>query len=87
MTYFSKTVKISSKGQITIPKEVRDRLKEDLVTIIADDQGVRLETQRNLAGALKAYAKPFKPEDWDEIRDQAWSAETERLIPHGRRRP
>lgn len=66
MNHFSKTVKISSKGQITIPKEVRDRLREDLVTIVSDNDGVRIEPVRNLAGGLKEYAKEYVP--LDEVR-------------------
>ena len=38
-----KVAKISSKGQNTLPKAVRDRLGSSLVRHISDDKGVRIE--------------------------------------------
>jgi AbrB family looped-hinge helix DNA binding protein len=84
MNQIVKTVKVSSKGQITLPKEVRDRLKEDIIQIVADEKGVRLEPLPNLMGSLKEYAKTYIP--FEEARDYAWMEETKRLVKHGRRR-
>lgn len=86
MTCFSKTIKISRKGQITIPKEIRDRLAEDVIKVVSDDDGVRLEPVRSVAGALHKYAKNYTG-SWEKGRDRAWFEETKRLVPHGRRRP
>jgi AbrB family looped-hinge helix DNA binding protein len=54
-----KVAKISSKGQITLPKAVRDRLGSNLVRVISDDAGVRIEPVRDVAGSLSRYAKTY----------------------------
>jgi AbrB family looped-hinge helix DNA binding protein len=53
--------KISSKGQITLPKAVRAKLGTSLVRIVASSDGVRIEPVPDLAGSLKAYAKTYVP--------------------------
>lgn len=52
-----KISKISSKGQITLPKAARDRRGSKLVRLISDGNGVRIEAVRDVAGSLKQYAK------------------------------
>ena len=86
MNEIVKTVKISSKGQITLPKEVRDRLKEEIIQIVADEKGVRLEPVPSLAGCLKEYAKGKPNLPWEEVRDKAWREATKRLVINGQRR-
>ena len=86
MNEIVKTVKISSKGQITLPKVIRDRLKEGIIQIIADEKGVRLEPVPNLAGCLKEYAKGKPNLPWKEVRERAWRDATKRLVVNGRRR-
>ena len=54
-----KVAKISSKGQITLPKAVRDRLGSNLVRVVSDDKGVRIEPVRDVAGSLRHYAKGY----------------------------
>jgi len=54
-----KVSKISSKGQITLPKSVRERLGSEFVRLISDDEGVRIEPVRDVAGSLKRYAKSY----------------------------
>jgi AbrB family looped-hinge helix DNA binding protein len=61
--------KISSKGQITLPKPIRDKLGSNLVRIVAGDDGVRIEPVRDLGGSLKAYAKSYVP--IEEAREEA----------------
>ena len=51
--------KISSKGQITLPKAVRQRLGSDLVRLISDENGVRIEPVRDVGGSLRRYAKAY----------------------------
>jgi AbrB family looped-hinge helix DNA binding protein len=59
----SKVAKISSKGQITLPKAVRDRLGSQFVRLVSDGQGVRIEPVRDLGGSLKRYAQGYVPMD------------------------
>ncbi len=54
-----KVSKISSKGQITLPKSVRERLGSKLVRLISDDDGVRIEPVLDVAGSLQRYAKNY----------------------------
>ncbi len=61
--------KISSKGQITLPKAIREKLGSSLVRIVASDDGVRIEPVRDLGGSLKAYAKFYVP--IEEAREEA----------------
>ena len=75
MPILEKTIKISSKGQITLPKQARERLKTDVVRIVVEEDGVRIEPVKELAGNLSQYAKPFVSHK--EARDRAW-AETVR---------
>ena len=54
-----KISKISSKGQITLPKSVRERFGSKFVRLISDDDGVRIEPVRDVAGSLRRYAKGY----------------------------
>ena len=61
--------KISRKGQITIPKLIRERLKiekEGGILFLIEDNEVKLKgipgsPARNLAGSLKKYSKDYVP--------------------------
>jgi AbrB family looped-hinge helix DNA binding protein len=77
MSHHERTVKISSKGQITLPKPARDALGSDFVRVIVSEQGtVSVQAVPNLGGALNKYAKNAGPaRSWDEMRDKAWEAE------------
>jgi bifunctional DNA-binding transcriptional regulator/antitoxin component of YhaV-PrlF toxin-antitoxin module len=71
MVTLVKTAKVSSKGQITLPRDVRDALKSDLVRIVLEDGNVRIEPLHGLGGSLKAYAKRFV--EHKKGREQAWT--------------
>ena len=66
-------VKITKKGQVTIPKEIRERLKATAVyfEVIGDDVVVR--AVRDAAGALSEYAGNVKPDvSMKQMKDRAW---------------
>ncbi len=65
-----KTVKISSKGQITLPRSFRELLQSDLVRIIADQGIVKIEPVNNVSGILRSHAKQYKP--IKKSKDKAW---------------
>lgn len=67
-----KIAKLSSKGQITLPKAIRERLGSQLVRLISDDDGIRIEPLPDVAGSLKRYAKNYVP--IDEAREGAAQA-------------
>ncbi|MBN2701190.1 MAG: AbrB/MazE/SpoVT family DNA-binding domain-containing protein [Methylothermaceae bacterium] len=67
---FVKLTKISSKGQITLPKAVRDLLQTDMVRIVVEDSEIRIEPAQEVGGSLKQYAKRYVP--LEEAREKAW---------------
>ncbi len=70
MTTLEKLVKISSRGQITLPKAVRELLRSDVVRIVVEDGQVRIEPVEDVAGSLRRYAREYVP--LKEIRESAW---------------
>ena len=72
MIAYEKTAKVSSEGQITLPKPVRDLLKSDFVRLVVEDGEIRLEPVPDLAGSLAKYAKG---EPVANEREAAWEAE------------
>ncbi len=62
-------VKMSKKGQITIPKPIREKLKiekDGAVLFVVEENEVKLKgvpgvQSEQLAGSLKKYAKEFVP--------------------------
>ena len=66
-------VKITKKGQVTIPKEIRERLKATAVyfEVIGDDVVVR--AVRDAAGSLSEYAGNVKTGvSMKQMKDRAW---------------
>ena len=66
------TLSISSRGQIVLPKRVRDILQSDIISLEVNEQDqVLISPIRDLGGSLSAYQKetslPF-----EAIRAQAW---------------
>jgi len=61
--------KVSKKGQVTIPKAIRDKLKIDkeggVLFLVEDDdvklKGVPAEQADILSGSLKKYARKYVP--------------------------
>lgn len=73
MIDYEKTAKLSKKGQITLPKKVREFLGSNVVKVVIENGQVRLEPLGDLAGSLSQYAKEYIP--FEEARDRAWEAE------------
>lgn len=70
-----KTLHISSKGQITLPKQIRDTLKTDFITISLVNQNEAIITPLKTAeGILAKYAKQTS-KTYEEIRENAWTQE------------
>ncbi|MCA9445401.1 MAG: AbrB/MazE/SpoVT family DNA-binding domain-containing protein [Candidatus Omnitrophica bacterium] len=71
MFLLEKTSKISSKGQITLPKEVRERLQSDVIRIVMEEDSIRIEPVTSVAGSLSRYAKGKKTSH-RVAREKAW---------------
>lgn len=70
------TVKISSKGQIVLPKKVRRLFSNNIISLLIDDKNqVSLSPVHELGGALSAYNKNTSL-TYDEIREKAWQEST-----------
>lgn len=68
----SVTAKVTSKGQITLPKRAREALGSDVVEIEIEEGQVLRRPVRSLGGALREFAK--EPKSFSEIRENVWEA-------------
>ena len=55
------TVKITKKGQITIPAEFRRKLGTNVVKVEMDEEKIIIRPFKKLGGALRKYAIKDKP--------------------------
>jgi antitoxin PrlF len=80
--------KMTSKGQITVPKVVRDRLRlkpgDQVLFRVEADRAVLARTPSflDLAGVVPVPAEK-RGASWEEIRREAWRARGERLKEQG----
>jgi AbrB family looped-hinge helix DNA binding protein len=66
-------VKITRKGQVTIPKEIREKLKSNAVYFEVEDDTVMVKPVRDAAGSLSEYAGNVKPGvSMRQMKDKAW---------------
>ncbi|WP_316354183.1 AbrB/MazE/SpoVT family DNA-binding domain-containing protein [Candidatus Trichorickettsia mobilis] len=66
------TVTISSKGQIVLPKKVRNALNTNIISLIINDQNQVLITPiHELGSSLASYSKDTDL-SLEEIREKAW---------------
>jgi len=66
-------VKITRKGQVTIPKEIREKLKSDTVYFEVEDDTVMVKPVRDAAGSLSEFARNVKPgAAMNQMREKAW---------------
>jgi len=69
----TKAVKITKKGQVTIPKEIRERLKATVLYFEVIDDDVVVRAVRDAAGSLSEYAANAKPDvSMKQMKDRAW---------------
>ena len=66
-------VKITRKGQVTIPKEIREKLKASTVYFEVEDDIVMVKPVRDAAGSLREYAGNVKQgASMRQMKDKAW---------------
>jgi AbrB family looped-hinge helix DNA binding protein len=66
-------VKITRKGQVTIPKEIRERLNASAVYFEVSNNTVMLKPVRDAAGSLSEYAVKAHPGgSMKQMKDKAW---------------
>jgi bifunctional DNA-binding transcriptional regulator/antitoxin component of YhaV-PrlF toxin-antitoxin module len=64
------TAKITSKGQVTIPRRVSDVLESNTVEFIISDDTVIVRPVKSVGGALAKYAAKHVP--LKEVRKKVW---------------
>ncbi len=67
------TVKITRKGQVTIPKEIREKLNASAVYFEVENDIIMVKPVRDAAGSLSEYAGNVKPGvSMKRMKDRAW---------------
>ncbi len=65
------TAKITKKGQVTVPRKIREKLDSEVIEFEISENDVVIKPVKSIAGSLNSYAKkkmiPFKEE-----REKAW---------------
>lgn len=78
------TCTVTSKGQVTIPKQVRDRLgisSGDAVTFVVHDSGtVEIRPVRYRMRDLRGILPGRETEDFDDLFEEAMQVRTDRLM-------
>lgn len=68
----SQTLSIGPKGQITLPKKIRDIFKSKAVVLeLVDNQHVIISPVPDVGGSISNYAKQTDL-SFEEIRNTAW---------------
>jgi AbrB family looped-hinge helix DNA binding protein len=64
--------KITRKGQVTIPRKIREKLNSEVVEFdVMEDNNIVLRPVKSVAGSLSSYAKRGAG-SFREIRERAW---------------
>ena len=66
----TRTAKITSKGQTTIPKEIRAFLKSDVIEFVVIKGAVVIKPVVSVGGALSRYSKKYSP--LKDVRQSVW---------------
>jgi AbrB family looped-hinge helix DNA binding protein len=66
-------VKITRKGQVTIPRKIRDRLATEVVEFDIINDEVVLRPLISVAGSLRDHAKK-QAVSFEKARDKAWDS-------------
>lgn len=65
-----KTAKITSKGQTTIPKEIRALLKSNVIEFEVVEGMVVMKPVVSVGGSLRSYSKKYAP--IKDVRETVW---------------
>ena len=69
----NRAIKITTQGQITLPKYIRNLLATENVKLEVDsDNIIRIIPIKDVAGSLTQYAKKIDGTDFNTLRNQAW---------------
>jgi AbrB family looped-hinge helix DNA binding protein len=63
-------VKITRKGQVTIPKEIREKLGSNIVEFELSGDKVIVKPVKSIAASLRTYSKEYAP--LKQVREKVW---------------
>ncbi len=66
------TAKITEKGQVTIPRKIREKLNSQIVEFEIVDDTILIRPIHSVAGALHGHS-PKGPDSFREARETAWA--------------
>lgn len=69
------SAKITKKGQVTIPKEIRKFLEGDVIEFEYVGDKVIIKPVKSVAGSLSGYAKKYVP--LEKVREEVWNTVTD----------
>lgn len=64
------TATITDKGQVTIPKAVRNRIKGRVIEFVIEDDRIEIKSIQSIGGVLSSYASSYTP--LDVVRESVW---------------
>lgn len=62
--------KITRKGQVTIPKKIRELLGSDIIEFKVHRNDIIIKPVKSIGGSLHKYSKRYVP--FEDIRDTVW---------------
>ena len=65
------TAKITKKGQVTIPRKIREQLDSQIVEFAIVGNDIVMRPVKSVAGSLSSYAKK-RAVTFKEVREKAW---------------
>tara|TARA_B110000977_G_C10749826_1_gene366381 strand:- start:134 stop:391 length:258 start_codon:yes stop_codon:yes gene_type:complete len=72
ITMTTQTLSIGSRGQITLPKKIRDLFKSDTIVLeLVDNEHVMISPVPDVGGAISDYTKKSDL-TFEEIRNASW---------------
>lgn len=78
----SKTLSIGPRGQITLPKKLRDLFKTNTIVIeLVDNQHAMISPVPDIGGSISEFKRETDL-SFDEIRDKAWMDSTKEKEDH-----
>jgi len=75
--------KVTTKGQVTIPKKVRDELgvtPGDIVVFSKKGEDIVIKSARTLLDLKGVVSSPRKIKDWDTVRKHVKKSVTKRVL-------
>ena len=67
------TASITSKGQVTLPKAIRDQLSGRVIEFVAEGGRIEIRSVESVAGSLSDFAKPGAT--MEDARQVTWGSD------------